>query len=341
MFEIFTLSGVWYSDLFFWVFSLGNEAKSTEIDSSISQAIRNSDKISITKNIFEGTVESTLPVEKFSSFKRNTIDVWKNYGYFKQQLCDFLIEKANLPENTIIYINQVYQSYKDNNKVYYVDYYLLGQVNQCLKPPEDLKYYECQPNKIKIYRPKYDVVIVEFLGLYETLGYLTVRGDNQECFFDYGYSKDNKVLYSHHKMKIPNSFSGTMFNRHRKQYELGTLNTDFSKVYFFFPSITDRIAKINRHIGSVNLVPIDIAEDSFKIEDGVVFDPYKLDYENSGKDAIKDSIFKVLKKMVDLSNSNLLKNADGLLTTKPMDQDVLWVGETSKRVLENQFALSY
>ena len=52
----------------------------------------------------------------------------------KQQPCDFLIEKANLPENTIIYINQVYQSYKDNKKVYYVDYYLLGQFNQCLNP---------------------------------------------------------------------------------------------------------------------------------------------------------------------------------------------------------------
>ena len=41
--------------------------------------------------------------------------------------------------------------------------------------------------------------------------------------------------------------------------------------------------------------------------------------------------------MVDLSNSNLLKNADGFLATKPMDQDVLRVGETGKRVPENRF----
>ena len=64
----------------------------------------------MTKNIFEGAVESTLTVEKFTSFKPNTTDVWKNYGYFKQQACDFSIEKANLPENNIIYIYQVYQS---------------------------------------------------------------------------------------------------------------------------------------------------------------------------------------------------------------------------------------
>ena len=164
----------------------------------------------MTKNIFEGGAEIRLTVEKFTSFKQNTTDVWKNYGYFKQQPCDFLTEKANLPENTIMCINQ------DNKKVYYVDCYLLGQVNQCLNPQEDLKNYECQPNEAKFYRPKYDTFTGEYLGLCETLGYLTVRGDNQECSFNYGYSKDNnKVLYSHHKMKIPNSFSRIIFNRHR------------------------------------------------------------------------------------------------------------------------------
>ena len=246
-----------------------------------------------------------------------------------------------MPENTIIYKNQAYQLYKDNKKAYYADYYLLGQVNQCLNRPEGLKNYEYQPNEAKFYRAKYDTVTGEFLGLYETLGYLTFRGDNQECFFDYGYSKDDsKVLCSYHKMKIPYSFSGTMFNRHRIQYKSGALNTNFSKVYFFLPSIMDRIEKINRHMGSVNLVPIDILEDTFEVERGIKFDPYKLDYENPEKDAIEDAILKVLKKMVDLSNSNLLKNADGLLATKSMDQDVQWIGDTGKRVPEKRFALS-
>ena len=66
-------------------------------------------------------------------------------------------------------------------------------------------------------------------------------------------------------MKTPNSFSGTMFNRHRIQYESGALNKDFSKVYFFLPSIMDRIEKINKHMGSVNLAPIDISEDTFEV----------------------------------------------------------------------------
>ena len=81
----------------------------------------------------------------------------------------------------------------------------------------------------------------EFVGLYEALGYLTVRGEKGESFFDYGYSKENtKILYSHHKMRIFNGFSGTMLNRHRIQFESGALNTEFSKMYFFLPSITDQ-----------------------------------------------------------------------------------------------------
>ena len=86
-------------------------------------------------------------------------------------------------------------------------------------------------------------------------------------------------------MKIPNSSSGIMFNRDRIQYESGALNTDFSKIYFFLPSITNKIEKINRHMGYVNLVPTDISEDQFEVDEGIEFDPYKLDYENSEKDA--------------------------------------------------------
>ena len=63
----------------------------------------------------------------------------KNYSYFNQQACDFSIEKANLPEMSILYINQAYQPYMDNKTVYYCDYFIVGQVTPCLNPPEDLK----------------------------------------------------------------------------------------------------------------------------------------------------------------------------------------------------------
>ena len=88
--------------------------------------------------------------------------------------------------------------------------------------------------------------------------------------FDYEFSKqDSKILHSFHRKRMPNSFSGTLFNRHRTQYELGALNTKFSGLYLFLPSITDRVEDINRHRGSVNLLPVDISEETFKVEGGV------------------------------------------------------------------------
>ena len=138
-------------------------------------------------------------------------------------------------------------------------------------------------------------------------------------------------------MKILNSFSATIFNRHRIQYEAGALSdTDFSKIFFFLPSTTDRIKDINKYMNSVNLMPIDIDPSEF----GKDFDPSTLDFKNKDREKNRESLLKVLRKIADLSNSSLQKNADGLLATKPhRNQDILWVG--GKRVPEDQFALSH
>lgn len=53
--------------------------------------------------------------------KRNSTNLWGENGFFISQVCDFSLEKANLPENTIFYLTQGYLSYKDNKRVYYVD----------------------------------------------------------------------------------------------------------------------------------------------------------------------------------------------------------------------------
>ena len=125
------VSGFYTGLLLIWLFSgtffPGNEAKSAKIGTGTSLEVRDSSKISMTKNIFEGRKETTLTTKK-DSFKRNTTDVWKKYGYFNQQPYDFSIEKAKLPEMSILYINQAYRSYK---------------VTPCLNPPEDLKNYKC------------------------------------------------------------------------------------------------------------------------------------------------------------------------------------------------------
>ena len=65
-------------------------------------------------------------------------------------------------------------------------------------------------------RPKYNADTGEFLGLYETVGFMVVEGSPDEVFFNYGYNRDkSKVLHSHYGRRIPNSFSGIIFNCHR------------------------------------------------------------------------------------------------------------------------------
>ena len=95
------------------------------------------------------------------------------------------------------YKNQAYPSCKNNKNTYYCDVFILGQVTPMLNPPEDLKNYTPKKNEAKIVRPKYDVVSGQFLVLVETLAYLTVRGDERECFFDYGYTKENIKLFQY------------------------------------------------------------------------------------------------------------------------------------------------
>ena len=93
--------------------------------------------------------------------------------------------------------------------------------------------------------------------------------------------------------------------------------------------------EINRHMGSVNLSPTDIPENTFEIEDNVQFDSSKLDYECPEKEKITQAVVKMLKKIIDISNSNLIKNTDGLLSTRSVDEEVEWVGKDKKGLPDN------
>ena len=95
--------------------------------------------------------------------------------------------------------------------------------------------YVLKENEVKIVRPKYNPETGEFLGLYETVRFIVVRGSPEEVFFNYGYDKEkSKVLYSHYRRRILNSFSGTIFNRHCVMSESGEADAKFSNIFFSF-----------------------------------------------------------------------------------------------------------
>ena len=104
-----------------------------------------------------------------------SINMWKNHGFFGTESCDFSMEKVNMPENTIYYINQGYQSYKDSKKVYYNDLYIIAQIMPLALQPKDIESYQLKDDEVKILRRRYDLASGEFLGIEYCVGLITVK----------------------------------------------------------------------------------------------------------------------------------------------------------------------
>ena len=158
-----------------------------------------------------------------------------------EQTNNFNMAKVNYPENAIIYINQVYLTGKNNKKMYYADFFILDQVIEALNSHENITNYVCKEKEVKLIRPRYDPSTGDFLGLYKTVGFIVVRGDEEEHFLNYGYDGNkSKLLYSFYEHRIPNSFGGTLFNRYRVMFESGELKATFSKIISsFLPSLIE------------------------------------------------------------------------------------------------------
>ena len=134
---------------------------------------------------------------------------------------------------------------------------------------------------------------------------------------------------------------GHNFNRHKVQFESGGLQTTFSKVNYFLLSTTDRSEEINRHLGSVNLSPIDVPENTFETENNVALDPSKLDMNCPEKEVMTQAAVRILQKITDFPNSNLIQNADGLLSRKSTNVDVEWFGQLKQRLSPKKYKTSY
>ena len=105
-------------------------------------------------------------------------------------------------------------------------------------------------------------------------------------FFSYRYNeKKSKVLYSATKDKIPNAVITTSFKRHFWEVlNERRHNEEFSTLFYFLPSITDRKEKMNQHRDNVNLNPLDCNLDylnSFSSDKEVTFRPDLLNYADA------------------------------------------------------------
>ena len=138
-------------------------------------------------------------------------------------------------------------------------------------------------------------------------------------FFSYGYDeKRSKVLYSSFKHPLPNIFQGTAFKKHAKMLIEEKQTQETSKLFFLL-STTDSKEKINEFFGNVNLHPIECPYDDFvnySTKDHS-FLPYHLESRNTTERKVaREMVQNFLKHVAEMSNSNLIRNANSLMTKK-------------------------
>ena len=100
------------------------------------------------------------------------------------------------------------------------------------------------------------------------------------------------------------------------------LQTTYSNLHYFLLFTTDRSEKINRYLGYVNISTVNISEATFETKENVSFDTSKLGFSCQEKEIMNNAVAKMLNKIIDMSNANLAKNADSLLSKKNVEVNV-------------------
>ena len=271
--------------------------------------------------------------------------VWKENGFFKEIKPEMNIEKANIPENTLLYINQGFIStVKSGELAMYVHNFIIGQLIVAANQPENIHEHSFKENEVMLLCCVYNLKTGVFEGLRPMLAYIVLRGDEDEVFFSYGYQKSKStVLYSYQKQQIPDTFIATSFKRHFQEVVNEKKNEDYSKMFYYLPSISDRKEEINQYKSNVSLVPTDVTLEfinSFSSEKQYNFRP---DLLNSRDEKVREPHVKVLRELFKhiaiYSNQNLERNIMYLNNKlNRSSNDMEW---TTNRFDSSKFKLTY
>ena len=114
--------------------------------------------------------------------------------------------------------------------------------------------------------------------------------------------------------------------------KLVTLIQKFQIFVFFLPSITDRSEDINKYFKNVSISSIDITQKQLDYWVGCEFNPAKLDLFGVNKTIMSGAVAQCFGSINDISNSNLVRNADPFLSQKEVEVLVKWIGDSKKSV---------
>ena len=257
--------------------------------------------------------KSQMMVSLGESKECNTEKIWEEPGFFRDQNVDLTSPKLIFQRTHQGSVSQM----KDGEAIY-LECVVLGQIMPVANPDPaiDFDSYEFKQNERLLYVPLYNTENGLFPGLGKHLGYITLRGDNNETFYSYGFDKEkSKLLFCSLKQPIPNIFNCTSFKKHR-QYLLNEKATDrhASSLFMFLPSTIDRKESILQYKDSVNLHPIDALYDDLKtLNSDKDFKPAELDFPV--RSSILPLFYSYMKKVAETSNNNLVRNSNAYLAS--------------------------
>ena len=259
-----------------------------------------------------------------SSLDKSNEALWAKDHFFKEQRSELNLSKSNFPENTLVYVNQARVStVKAGEQAIYMTNVILAQILPYANTPDDLHNYELKDDEVLLMCPLYDKNTSKFQGIETRLALIMVRGDENECFLSYGYDPDkSQQLYSSFKQEIPNVFTSTCFKKFN-DFLTSTDKGEFSTLFYYLPSITDRKEKINQFKNNVQLFPLTVDYDDFTSFSKEKRQFYPQHLESTDLDlrlAARQIAVQYMKHATGVSNSNLKRNAKSLvISDKALD----------------------
>ena len=270
--------------------------------------------------------------------------IWKENGFFQDVRAELNLEKVNIPENCLLYVNQGFLStVKSGEIAMYLHNFIIGELIIAANQPEDISTYICSKNEVKLLSCVYDLESGDFKGVPEQIAFIVLRGDVDETFLSYGFNKvKSKVLYSFSKQQIPNAFVSVAFKKHFDEIMNENKSDIKSSLFYYLPSVSDRKEAINQFKNNVSLSPINVTLEligSFSSE-GALF---KLDLLNSSKEEERkpqtEMLYGLFKHIAKLSNQNLERNIAHLnILQNRSSSEMEW---SNKKFDSSKFKLTY
>ena len=298
----------------------------------LSKEMTDKDKSMKTQLLFKPKQEDKLSGER----------IWKKDGFFKHVRAELNLDKVNIPENCLFYVNQGFlTTIKSGETLMYLDNFIIGQLIIAANQPKDIETYICSKNEVKLLSCVYDIQTGNFKGIREQVAFIVLRGDADETFLSYGFDKiKSKLLYSFSKQQIPNAFVSVAFKKHFQEIMSESSNESSSSLFYFLPSISDRKEEINQHKNNVSLNPIDITTDfieSFSPEK-VSFKPDLLSSsDEKERKPQTEMLYGLFNHIAKVSNQNLERNI-AYLNIKQGRHEMEW---SNNKFDSSKFKLTY